>query len=141
MSVQDAIAFANSILPGVPAPDEQEDPRWQAIIEVGEYVESNPEELWRFVVQWGSHEDPDLRAAIATCLLEHLLAYHFDLIFPRVEVFTRRATLFADTFLRCFKFGQTKLPRNSRRFGALSRRLGSRPATLNDDGPVQPSDD
>jgi hypothetical protein len=32
------------------------------------------------VLKWGSHEDEDVRAAIATCLLEHLLEYHFKLL-------------------------------------------------------------
>ncbi len=36
-----AIEKANSLLPGTPAPD-GEDPRWQAILEVGHYIESNP---------------------------------------------------------------------------------------------------
>ena len=41
--------------------------RWQAIIDVGEYIESGPELIWEFVAHWGTHPQDDLRMAIATC--------------------------------------------------------------------------
>jgi hypothetical protein len=85
MTVREAIAAAENILPGHTAPDGVEDPRWQAVIQISHFVAEEPEVVWPFVLRWGSHEDEDLRTAIATCLLEHLLEYHFDLIFPRVE--------------------------------------------------------
>ena len=129
MSVHNAIAFAEPLLPGVPAPDGAQDPRWQAIIAVGKYVETNPAEVWAFAVRWGSHEQPDLRAAIATCLLEHLLEHHFDLVFPKVERLALSDSLFADTFCQCWKFGQTELPTNVRRLDQLRARLGRLSAT------------
>ena len=49
MTVNEAIRRANEILPGRPAPDGQEDPRWQAIIAVGEFVRTEPEAVWKFV--------------------------------------------------------------------------------------------
>jgi hypothetical protein len=85
LTVQESIAAAEKILPGQPAPAGENDPRWQAIIEISHFVPQEPNAIWPFVLKWGSHEDADLRAAIATCLLEHLLEHHFDLIFPRVE--------------------------------------------------------
>ena len=66
MTVQEAIATAEQLLPGVPEPDGTEDPRWQTIIEVGNFVEHEPEAIWPFVLKWGSHEDDDVRAAVAT---------------------------------------------------------------------------
>ncbi len=123
MSVQDVIDRANAILPGRAAPEGQRDWRWQCIIDLGEYVESNPHEVWTFVERWGGHRDEDLRAAIATCLLEHLLEHHFDTIFPRVE---QRATVdkrFGETFRMCAKFGQAELPQNASRFDALKATL------------------
>jgi len=72
---------------------------------------------------WGANQDADLRAAIATCLLEHLLEHHFELIFPRVERRVSVDKLFADTFTRCAKFGQSDLPENARRFDALKAAL------------------
>src|SRR5687767_14749965 len=61
VTVHDAIAAADSLLPGQPAPEGNIDPRWQAIIEVGEFVETEPEPVWSFIVRWGSSSDEDLR--------------------------------------------------------------------------------
>jgi hypothetical protein len=119
MTVNEAIRRANLILPGRPAPDGQNDPRWQAIIAVGEFIRTEPEAVWAFVDRWGKHANDDLRAAIATCLLEHLLEYHFDLLFPRVERQVSRSKRFADTFSRCSKFGQAETPRNAARLDRL----------------------
>ncbi len=85
MNVHEAIESAEATLPGVAAPDGQPDARWQAIIEVAGFIEDEPELVWLFVERWGQHSDKDLRAAIVTCLLEHLLEAHFDLLFPRVR--------------------------------------------------------
>ena len=84
MDVREAIRNAERLLPGEPV-DEGQDPRWQAIITVGEYIETEPEALWSFIRRWGSHPQEDLRDAVAACLLEHLLEYHFALYFPQVE--------------------------------------------------------
>jgi hypothetical protein len=105
------------------------DPRWQAIIAVGWFIEAEPEAVWGFAARWGKHANADLRMAVATCLLEHLLEHHFELLFPRVEQLARRSVRFADTFTSCWEFGQAELPRNSRRFDALVKELGGqRPA-------------
>jgi hypothetical protein len=119
MSVQDVIERANAILPGRAAPEGQRDWRWQCIIDLGEYVESNPEEVWAFVAHWGGHRDEDLRSAIATCLLEHLLEHHFDVIFPRVEQRALGDKRFGAMFSICAKCGQAELPKNAPRFDAL----------------------
>jgi hypothetical protein len=108
MTVTEAIHRAESVLPGHVAPDGQMDPRWQAIIAVGRFVKSEPQAVWRFARRWGAHRDEDLRAAIGTCLLEHLLEYHFDALFPQVERRARTSKLFADTLKYCSKFGQAK---------------------------------
>jgi len=119
MTVHEAIAAAERILPGHAAPDGVEDPRWQAVIEVGNFVSEEPEAVWPFVLRWGSHGDDDLRAAIATCLLEHLLEHHFDLIFPRVEAAARSNEFFAKTTAQCWKFGRAKEPVRAERFDRL----------------------
>jgi hypothetical protein len=67
----------------------------------------------------GSHEDDDVRAAIATCLLEHLLEHHFDLLFARVEQAARANVWFAKTTLMCWKFGDAKEPERAVRFDNL----------------------
>lgn len=120
MTAIEAIREADALLPGEPISGT--DPRWQAIIAVGEFIESSPEPVWDFVRRWGSDPQDDLRDAIATLLLEHLLEHHFEDIFPRVEQVTAKYPLFADMFLRCWKFGRSELPANAERFNDLQRR-------------------
>jgi hypothetical protein len=123
-TARDAIEEAESILAGPAGPDEGEDPRWQAVIRVAEFAETEPDQLWAFARKWGSSPDPDLRQAVATCLLEHLLEFHFAYLFPKVAAAARQDPLFADTFLGCWEFGQTGEPENAAQFRALMAELG-----------------
>lgn len=119
MTAHEAITQAEALLPGEPAPEGERDPRWQAIIAVGEHIETQPEAVWEFVARWGSHPQEDLRDAVATCLLEHLLEHHFEGFFPRVEARALTDPLFADTFLRCWQFGKSAESDHAARFEAL----------------------
>ena len=119
MPVQEAIRYAETLLPGDPAPDGEEDPRWQAILEIANFIETEPEAIWSFARRWGRHPQEDLRTAIATCLLEHLLEHHFDRLFPRVQELAEADALFADTFCRCWKLGQSERLENARKFDDL----------------------
>ena len=119
MNVHEAIREAEALLPGKEAPEGATDPRWQAIIQVGEFIQTNPEEVWAFTDRWGRHEDDDLRSAVATCLLEHLLQWHFDHLFPLVEQSTRSDRKFADTLSRCWKLGEASEQENSDRIARL----------------------
>lgn len=123
MTVAEAIKRAEGLLPGDPAPEGEPDARWGAIIEVAEFIEGEPEAVWSFVERWGKHSDEDLRTAIATCILEHLLEHHFDLIFPRVEHLARSSRSFAITVQMCWSFGQTELPSNAAKFKRLQEEL------------------
>jgi uncharacterized protein (DUF433 family) len=119
-NVHYAIQAAEALLPGRPAPDHENDPRWQAIMKIGDFVESKPEAIWPFVLKWGSLPDEeDLSAAIATLLLEHLLDHHFDLIFPRVESAARSDIWFANTFAGCWKLGQAQESARAEKFDKL----------------------
>jgi hypothetical protein len=118
-SVQETLVVAEQLLPGRPAPEGIRDARWQAIIEVAMSAEREPEAIWPFVLKWGSHEDEDVRAAIATCLLEDLLQYHFDLLFPRVALAARSSEFFAKTTAMCWKFGEAAEPVRAAQFDAL----------------------
>ena len=89
-------------------------------------METNPKEVWSLVRRWGAHNDEDLRTAIATCLLEHLLEFHFLTIFPLVEEAARVDALFADTFLRSWKMGEAKLTENAARFDRLAAQCRAR---------------
>jgi|ERR1039458_849446 hypothetical protein len=93
--------------------------RWQAAIALGEIAESDPESVWILVVRHGSRRHKDVRVAIATCVLEHLLEHHFDAFFPRVATAVRSSRWFRDTFGFCYQLGQAKLPRNARQWRKL----------------------
>jgi hypothetical protein len=123
MNADEAIALADAILPGRAAAEGERDPRWQAIIAVGEFIETDPESVWLFVQRWGLQPDEDLRSAIATCLLEHLLEHHFDLIFPRMERTARSNAYFAEMVGWCWLFGQSELPENAARLHRLVKDL------------------
>lgn len=118
-----AIEAAEKILPGEAAPDGENDPRWQAIMLIEDFVETEPEVILPFVLKWGRHEQEDLRTAIAVLLVEHLLEFHFPSLFPRIEKASLEDALFADIFLRAWKLGQAKEPENSVRFEILRARL------------------
>ena len=121
-SIQAAIDRAETILPGTPAAEGMPDPRWQAIIAISEFIHSEPEAVWSFVLQWAERGDGDLRMCLATCLLEHLLEHHFDEYFPRVEEAAEASTALSDVVSRCWKFGQAEDPTRMARFDRLKRR-------------------
>jgi hypothetical protein len=118
-TLRNAIRRAERILPGTAAPEGERDPRWQAIIRVGEFVETHPEDVWLFTLRWAKHAQQDLRMAVATCLLEHLLEHHFDLMFPRVREAAGKSVRFAETLSWCSEFGEASLPRNAARLQRL----------------------
>lgn len=125
MTVWEAIGEAEATLPGRAAPDEEIDPRWQAIIKVAGFIESEPEAVWVFIVRWGCHEDEDLRTAVATVLSEHLLGHHFADFFPKVTKAVEENALLGDTFSRCHRFGQSNDARNAPQFDGLKSKCRS----------------
>jgi len=119
--VQQAISRAESVLRKKTraAPAGQRDPRWQAILQVGDFIESDPDAVWSFIRTWGQSKDGDLRMAVATCLLEHLLEYHFDRFIARVEEAARGHARFASTVSYCWKCGQATEPSRAARLDRL----------------------
>jgi hypothetical protein len=75
MTVFDAIAEAESLLHLKPV-KKGKDPRWQAIIKIGEFIESEPEVIREFICEARQTNDEDLQAALACCLLEDLIEEH-----------------------------------------------------------------
>jgi hypothetical protein len=93
---------------------------WSAAVEAGEFIETEPHEVWELVKQFGSEPDPELKDAIATCVLEHLLEYHFNDFFGQLEEEVKSGNFeLGETFMRCWKFGQSKLRKNSLRWKKL----------------------
>ena len=97
--------------------------RWQAAITLGEFAEPSPERIWPLVLKHGSRRQADARMAIATCVLEHILEYHFDAFFPRVSDAARTSRWFRETFRSCWRMGRAQSPRNARRWRRLEREL------------------
>ena len=122
MGVRQAIREANALLPGEPV-EKGTDPRWQAIMVVGDYIETEPEAVWGFIRHWGGHPLVDLRNAVATCLLEEMLRRHFAPYFARVEELAMAEPPFGDMFLRCWRLGQADEPGNAEQFESLVQRL------------------
>jgi hypothetical protein len=123
MGVRETIAEVEAILPGKAAPDGEDDPRWQGMIRIADFIQEEPDAVWAFILRWGCREDEDLRTALATVLLERLLACHFEAFFPEVATAVQSNILFADTFARCWKFGQSKEEVNARLFDDLRKSL------------------
>ena len=122
MTLAETIAAAEVLLPGRAA-ESGIDPRWQAIIEVAEFIPTNPQEVWAFAARWGCTEDADLRAAIATCIVEHLLEHHFEFTFTRIEDLARRDGRFVDTLKLCSNFGQADTFANRGKLQRLKEQL------------------
>lgn len=80
--------------------------RWQATIVVGEFIQTHPAVVWEVVCEHGDSPDEDLRDAIATCLVEHLLEYHFDWVLPKLRKrITAGHRMLANTLRRSWPMG------------------------------------
>jgi hypothetical protein len=87
--------------------DSDNDCRWQALIVVGESVEVAPEIVWDVICEFGGSADEDMRAGVATVLLEHLLEHHLDTYLPKLRQRIESGNaLLADTLRQCSAFGQ-----------------------------------
>lgn len=80
--------------------------RWQALILIGEFIESKPDRVWAVIEEYAQSHDEDMRMAVATVLLEHLREQHpeYDCL---VADWSRQSPLFADTLSRCAHFRRT----------------------------------
>jgi hypothetical protein len=108
-SASDYLALAQALIE-----DPDNDCRWQALIVVGESLATNPEAVWRIIQTYAGSSDPDLRAGIATVLLEHLLEEHFEEYFPKVRAEVLRGSArFAET-VECCWFDDCEGPRYRR---------------------------
>jgi hypothetical protein len=59
--------------------------RWQALVLISEFLESDPAKVWSIVREFGNSEDEDMRMGVATLLLEHLLEIDFKTYFTKVR--------------------------------------------------------
>ncbi|MBK7641995.1 MAG: hypothetical protein IPJ19_02930 [Planctomycetes bacterium] len=119
MEIDRAIRVAESLLPGSGPILLESDPRWQALMAIRPFVQEEPEAVWDFLRRYGCYADPTLRHALASCLLQELLALHFGTHFQGVVRLVRESKAFADTFARCAKYGQSEQPGNAEAFDDL----------------------
>ena len=77
-------------------PEQDNDVRWQAAIVIGEFIDTAPDRVWDVIVKFGDSADPDMRTAIGTVLLEHLLQRHGPRFRPLVEQLAHRSPRFAE---------------------------------------------
>lgn len=78
--------------------------RWQAMIVIGQYIEIDPDMVWRVVLRHGASDDEDMRAGVGCVLLEHLLEHHRSRYLPSVKKMASRSARFADTCAYCWDF-------------------------------------
>jgi len=76
--------------------------RWQSLIVIADLIEAKPDLVWEVVSEFGDSDDDDMRMAIATILLEHLLDHDFGRYFPKVqEEIRNKRYRFIDTLGNC----------------------------------------
>jgi hypothetical protein len=119
MDVDRAIRVAETLLPGDGPIALESDPRWQALLAIRVHVGDEPEAVWEFVRRYGCYNEETLRHGVAGCLLQELLARHFEVYFQKAVLLVRENRAFADTFARCAKFGQSEAPGNGEAFDDL----------------------
>jgi hypothetical protein len=88
---------------------ENNDVRWQSIIVIGEFIPCGQrnEEIWRLILDHCGMDD-DMKGALATVLLEHLLEYDSDRTLDRIRVELRTGNAQLPALLwRCSRFGQS----------------------------------
>ena len=101
--------------------------RWEAADQAGILITTRPEVAWALVVEFGRSKNADVRAAIATCVLEHLLEHEFDEYFTRLEAeLATEDPELEDTFTLCWKFGVAEYGDRMRRWQKLRRMIEKR---------------
>jgi hypothetical protein len=108
----------NMIHVGLQSRSEKE--RWAAAEAATEYAYTEPEKIWPLVIQFGSSDELDLRQAIASCVLEHVLEHHFETFFPHLEAAIRGGNAhLRHTLKLSWKLGRSEITANSERWDAL----------------------
>ena len=75
---------------------DRDDPAPDRSFVIGEFIASAPDKVWDVIVRYGDSDDPDMRTAIGTVLLEHLLQRHGSRFRPLVEQLAHRSPRFAE---------------------------------------------
>jgi len=82
--------------------------RWQAMIVLGAFIDSMADQVWEVVLEYGNSPDEDMRTAVATVLLEHLLDNEAGGYETKAEKLAATDHLFADTLNKCWTFSEDR---------------------------------
>jgi hypothetical protein len=107
--------------------------RWQATIIIGEFIESDPERVWRVARRLATSPDKDVRIAASTVLLEHLLEHHPESVSALVhQELDRGDSRFASAVALCWNFGRNRTKRMIQRvIDEAAQSVTVRPRALN----------
>ena len=107
--------------------------RWQALIVIGDFVNTKPDAVWTVVKRYGDSTNADLRMGVAVCLLEHLLEHrraHYErLVFREIAAGRHR---FADALGSCRDLdpGSAAKRRRDKRIAVALARVSARSARV-----------
>jgi hypothetical protein len=76
--------------------------RWQSLIIIGEFLDKYPNDIFNLIVKYGSSKDEDMRTAVATILLEHLLEKDFKKYFSLYKNISKDNSYLLDTLSKCW---------------------------------------
>lgn len=78
--------------------------RWQALIVVGEFIKTQPDDIWLLIKQYGQSGDEDMRMGVACVLLEHLLEHHRSRFVGRAKRLASKSPKFKYTLDMCWPY-------------------------------------
>jgi hypothetical protein len=76
--------------------------RWQSLIITGEFLDKYPDDIFKIIVKYGSSKDEDMRTAISSILLEHLLEKDFKKYFNLFKEYSKNNSFLLDTLSKCW---------------------------------------
>jgi hypothetical protein len=84
--------------------------RWAAAILIQDFIPFFPDDVWEIVRTSSNTANPDLRDALATVILEHLLEWDFDRVIARIrEELVQRNRSIGQVAAQCWNFTGSKV--------------------------------
>lgn len=93
--------------------DIDSDCRWQAIIIIGEFLNTRQEDIWKIIITFGSSDNGDIRTAIATVLLEHFFEENSNLFDIKFETISHEISKGNKNLINTLSICRFDLPDNS----------------------------
>ena len=93
--------------------DKDSDCRWQAIIIIGEFLNTRQDDIWNIIITHGSSDNSDIRTAIATVLLEHFFEENSNLFDAKFETISKEISKGNKNLIDTLSICRFDLPENS----------------------------